>query len=795
MKALPVAAVLAAAVVLTADGGSDADGYLYAIYTDHENLDIVDVHESHTEGGKRTAMSQQYRSFIGPDGISSFWGFDGETGRGPFGAFYAAINLVDDCPAYDADDGAEGRMSESAGCVAYILDPGNLRETLAGHEFDTTLYNVMLVVPTVYWVSETVVADRTVGNLVEGTEYNVLYASSQPSYAPAGHAKVTGMVAYAHSASTVSGVADFESSVYPYLGIGVYESYATSEADIVSGAMVSQSGRVPASGPNVDGFKGLADALIPASGDGLESDYQQWNFYQWTLCKIMAYTVMGTKNAQVMVGAGYTGENDSPAVTGSTDAVGFIGNAASTVSASGRVSTEDGSVSSKLFIENFWGSMNTFLGDAYVAGDSADTMVLYAGNFLGGEPLIESRPQPSAGQPWADIFKGGDPHRVIASASAGSATWDTPTASNANAAAYSDPGFPGDIVNSSAGGTNSMTSGGRWDNGSYAGVAFICGAYPIDLANQYRGARLAYLMSEDALARYRKVIYAPEHGWSMSPVYEPMTFEELSELYRVEMKGGALSKTRPDLFKAMAELLNRLRDDYERELRKDPESLMCEGANSRRKKADTLVKEVISLRSMKISKMALRTVTGAGNALDALTPEEKDFYDRLSAIFAEHAATVDVLRGRRPYTDTRLDVEPAEEPAPAAVPEEPAVVTRHAPAPEEPKPAPEPAEIPEEEPVDDFEPFDDPADMPGDFPDDSDAVFMAGMQEAPKPVPEPTEDDMETMVLLRVLEDLPAFVGPERDYELSKEDVITMPKVMADALVRMEKAVVVRPAP
>ena len=54
---------------------------------------------------------------------------------------------------------------------------------------------------------------------------------------------------------------------------------------------------------------------------------------------------------------------------------------------------------------------------------------------------------------------------------------------------------------------------------------------------------------------------------------------------------------------------------------------------------------------------------------------------------------------------------------------------------------------------------------------------------------------METMVLLRVLEDLPAFVGPERDYELSKEDVITMPKVMADALVRMEKAVVVRPAP
>jgi len=282
----------------------------------------------------------------------------------------------------------------------------------------------------------------------------------------------------------------------------------------------------------------------------------------------------------------------------------------------------------------------------------------------------------------------------------------------------------------------------------------------------------------------------------MSPVYEPMTYEELSELYRVEMHSGALSKTRPDLFKAMAELLTRLRGDYERELSKDPESLMCEGANSRRKKADILVKEVINLRSKKICAMALRAVTGAGNSLDAMTEEEKDLYERLCSTLSDHAGTVDFLRGRRQYTDTRLDGEPEPEPAmdePAEAQE--AVVTKHAPASEEPKPAPEPVEIPEEEPVDDFEPFDDPADMPGEFPDDSDAVFMTGMQEAPKPAPEPTQEDLDTMVLLRVLEDLPAFVGPDRDYELSKEDLITIPKVMADALVRMEKAVVVRPTP
>jgi len=514
IAAVAAVAVIAGAFLLASDHGSEGEeGYLYAIYTDPEkNLDIVDVYESHIDGGMATEMCQRYRTSDGPGGINTFWGFDGDTGRGPFGAFYAAVNLAGDCPAYDADDAAEGRMSTSAGCVAYILDPDDLGRTLAGHAFDPFLYNVMLVVPTVYWASDRVVAERTEGNLVEGREYNVLYVSSNPSYTPAGHGRIDGMRAYAHSASTVSGEADFESSIYPYLGIGVYEGYATAEGDFAPGVLVSQSGRAPTSWLDVDGFKALVDALVPASGKGLQSDYQQWNYYQWTLCKIMGYAVMGSKNSQVMVGMGYTEGNDSAAVTGSTDGIGFYGEAPSTASASGQTSSEPGRVSSKLFIENSWGSLNEFVGDAYVSGASAGTMALYAGNFLGGEPLIQSRPQPAAGQPWADIFKGGEPHCVIAAASIESATWDTPTDANANALAYTDPALPGDIVNSSSGGLNSITAGGRWNNICYAGSAFICGAYGIDLANEYRGARLAYLMSEDAFERYRKVIYAPEHG-------------------------------------------------------------------------------------------------------------------------------------------------------------------------------------------------------------------------------------------------------------------------------------------
>jgi len=496
-----VAVVAAATFLLNASGGQDEDGYLYAVYTDADsNLNVIDVYESHVENGKATPLAQRYRISDSEGGINPQWSFDRKTGTGPFNTFYAAINLSDDSPAYDADDRAEKRLSTSAGAAGYILDPYDLTRTLAGHVFDPGLYNVMLVIPTVYWVSEKVTAEETVGNLVKGKEYNVLYLSSSDSYAPAGHGKIVGMKAYAHSASLVPGKADFDSAVYPYLGIGVYESYVTSESDGAgAGKLVSQSGRVPTSGYNVDEFKEAADALTPISGDGLRSDYQQWNHYQWTLYKMMCYTVMGSKNSQVMVGVGYTEGNDSPAVTGSTDAIGFAGIAAVTKSSSGASSSEAGRTAAKLFIENGWGSLNVFVGDAFVIGTSSKNMMLYAGNYLGGENLLEKRDQPPAGQPWADIFITGTPHRVIAGASVESATWDVPILANANAAAYSDAAYPGDIVNGAESGVLSITAGGRWNNTHYAGVAFACAGFDIALANEYRGARLAYLMSEEAV--------------------------------------------------------------------------------------------------------------------------------------------------------------------------------------------------------------------------------------------------------------------------------------------------------
>ncbi len=110
--------------------------------------------------------------------------------------------------------------------------------------------------------------------------------------------------------------------------------------------------------------------------------------------------------------------------------------------------------------------------------------------------MLMTRHQPSTGLVWANVHASGEPQRIIADTSADPSTWDAPLTSDANRDSYFDPRYPGDVTNSSKSGVNSITVGGRWDNTSFAGVAFACAGYDISEANEYRGARLAYLLSE-----------------------------------------------------------------------------------------------------------------------------------------------------------------------------------------------------------------------------------------------------------------------------------------------------------
>lgn len=262
----------------------------------------------------------------------------------------------------------------------------------------------------------------------------------------------------------------------------------------------------------------------------------------------------------------------------------------------------------------------------------------------------------------------------------------------------------------------------------------------------------------------------------MNSALDPMTFDELSELYRVEMRGASLAPARKDLFRAMSNLLVSLRQEYDRQMSRDPDSVMTEGADQRRKKAERLCKDIMVIRTKKIAGMAIRGAEGGKNALDCLADGERDYYDEVLELTRRQLSEIDRLRGRRVTVDTRIDEPPVKE-----------------------RPR-EPEEIPLEEiPMDD-EP------LPDEWQDDVvpeepplEDVGPVEPEAVEEPVPETVETKDETddlaPELIRVLEDLPDFAGPDRDYSLRREDLVTLPRILADVLVNAGKAVRVAPTP
>jgi DNA replication factor GINS len=216
---------------------------------------------------------------------------------------------------------------------------------------------------------------------------------------------------------------------------------------------------------------------------------------------------------------------------------------------------------------------------------------------------------------------------------------------------------------------------------------------------------------------------------------EQMTFDDLSAVYRAEMKSQLLSEVRKDLYDSLKRLQESVRKEYETEFSKDPDSIMCEGLNERRKKLTITVQKIIGLRMEKIAKMALRAAMGAENVVDKLTPEEREYYDNIVAASKRLRGTT-VKDGKRNVTQDIL----------AGTDRTPVM---------------------------------------NDVPDDA-VIANEGEEliERPRKDTEPKEE----MVVIRILEDIPRFAGPDRDYVLKKEDIIRMPTAFAGALIKHEKA-------
>jgi len=256
-----------------------------------------------------------------------------------------------------------------------------------------------------------------------------------------------------------------------------------------------------------------------------------------------------------------------------------------------------------------------------------------------------------------------------------------------------------------------------------------------------------------------------------------MTYEELSQVFREEKKGKALMAVRPDLYMAMADLLTRMRQDYEKAIAKDPDSIMAEGVAQNRKQAETMVKQILNFRAKKICNKAVLSADGNIEELSALTMEERDYYDMVVSRSKNLLSTVDRYRGKK--TVNSLIDEPMHTPAPEIPVKEP-------------EPLPDPSDAIASGVEDEFPPIPEEQEMFDEEPMDEEPFEEPVIAEQPKPV-ETAVPDSDTMVL-RVLEDLPPFSGPDRDYNLHKEDIVTLPTPMALLLIKTQKAVAVTPS-
>jgi len=269
---------------------------------------------------------------------------------------------------------------------------------------------------------------------------------------------------------------------------------------------------------------------------------------------------------------------------------------------------------------------------------------------------------------------------------------------------------------------------------------------------------------------------------------QPLTYDDIAQIQREEYKGGSLTNVRPDLYKAMAELLTTLHGDYMRLVSKDPDSIMCEGARMHSKNAVTICKMISNIRAQKIVTKAVLSADGGNVGLESLTPEERELYFSVVESSKRYLSTVDRLRGRT--VEMHID-DPLVIPVKTSEPTENITEEMKEPMKED-GPVEEPAsdDIPPEFIEDDIqleESFDDipePEEIPVDLmPDESPKVIET--------IDKPSID----MMLLRITEDLPPFVGPDRDYELKKEDIVVLPVPMANALINSQKAVKVNPSP
>ena len=255
----------------------------------------------------------------------------------------------------------------------------------------------------------------------------------------------------------------------------------------------------------------------------------------------------------------------------------------------------------------------------------------------------------------------------------------------------------------------------------------------------------------------------------MAPPLEPLTFEDVTKVYREEKKSAGLTTIRHDFYGAVRTFMDQLKRDYEKEAAADSYGTKTRQLSQHIAKMREKVLQIFDMRAEKVMHMVV--LAAAGGKLDhsRLTDEEKQLLEgALSKVREMRKSLLDMPRPSN-MEFTRMSTMPM-----PSISDEPKVRL------EELTPLSESERVKsavmvEEEPPQAV----------------ASTSSFTSMQKEPIEVATPTiapPQTKEGIVILRILEDIPPFAGLGGTYRLGKEDVVTLPSGIGRALIKRGKA-------
>lgn len=257
----------------------------------------------------------------------------------------------------------------------------------------------------------------------------------------------------------------------------------------------------------------------------------------------------------------------------------------------------------------------------------------------------------------------------------------------------------------------------------------------------------------------------------MAPtLQEELTYEDVMNVYREEQKRAGLTEVRRDFYPSLRRLTEQLTRAYEKETAADPYSVKTRTLRKQVENLREMAPRIFEYRASKVVQMAVRAMGGGKLDLSRLTEEERGMLDGVLLKTNECRQVIFGEQGRREVVASA----PAS-PVPTNPTPKPAIVEdqKHQPSPSSVQ-APQTKEA-EVQPTSKQERIEE--------------AISASRTEAAVEV----KKAQDKTVLLRILDDIPSFAGPDGTYRLRREDVVSLPEAIGKALVKKGKAEEIHP--